>query len=76
MANGDLAAAQGWTTFPNTQEHSEGHDNDNYVLDRVAEEKVARVAADALKLDASRIQIADTENPAWPNGTIWLRPLT
>jgi hypothetical protein len=37
MANGDKAAARGWSTFPQTQSAKLGYDNDNYVLDRAAE---------------------------------------
>lgn len=38
MANGDLASARGWTTFAATQQRSQGWDNDNYALDRAAEQ--------------------------------------
>lgn len=40
MANGDKAAAVGWTTYAQTQDRRLGYDNDNYVLDRVAEQFV------------------------------------
>lgn len=75
MANGDLAAAKGWTTIPNTQAHSLGYDDINYALDRTAEEVDARVAADALKFDASKVIIATSE-PTVVNGAIWLKPLS
>lgn len=74
MANGDKAAAKGWTTFPASQAHSNGHDNDNYVLDKVADEVDARTAADALKLDASKLIIATTTPPV-VNGALWAKPL-
>lgn len=38
MANGDIAAARGWTTFTPTQDRKLGYDNDNYGLDRTAEQ--------------------------------------
>ncbi|MDP4333236.1 hypothetical protein Q7F20_07615 [Curtobacterium sp. A7_M15] len=38
MANGDIASARGWTTYASTQQRSQGWDNDNYVLDRAAEQ--------------------------------------
>lgn len=74
MANGDAAAAKGWTTFPSTQAHSLGYDDINYALDKVAAEQDARVAADALKLDASKIVIS-TSTPPVVNGQIWIKPL-
>lgn len=38
MANGDIASARGWSTFTSTQNVSTGYDNDNYGLDRAAEQ--------------------------------------
>lgn len=38
MANGDIASARGWTTFASTQDRKQGYDNDNYGLDRAAEQ--------------------------------------
>jgi hypothetical protein len=60
MANGDKAAAKGWTTYPSTQAHSLGYDDINYAMDRTADEVDARVAADNLKLDASKIRVTAT----------------
>ncbi len=60
MANGDKAAAKGWTTFPATQAHSAGYDDINYALDKIADEVDARTAADNLKLDAAKIIVSAT----------------
>ena len=60
MANGDAAAAKGWTTFPNTQAHSLGYDDINYALDKVAAEQDRALAAEALKLDAAKIIVSNT----------------
>lgn len=38
MANGDIASTVGWTTYAATQQRSQGYDNDNYALDRAAEQ--------------------------------------
>lgn len=38
MANGDKAAAVGWSTFASTQSASQGYDDVNYALDRAAEQ--------------------------------------
>lgn len=38
MANGDIASARGWTTYTSAQARSLGYDNDNYALDRAAEQ--------------------------------------
>jgi len=45
MANGDKAAAKGWTVFPGTQAHSLGYDDINYALDKIADEVDARAQA-------------------------------
>lgn len=74
MANGDAAAAKGWTTFPNTQAHSLGYDDINYAMDRTAAEVDARIAADALKFDAAKVIISGS-TPAVVNGAIWFKPV-
>lgn len=38
MANGDIAASVGWSTFASSQSAKQGYDNDNYALDRAAEQ--------------------------------------
>ena len=75
MANGDAAAGKGWDVVPASDDVRVGYDEINYTRDLVANEQDRALAAEALKLDAAKVQIADTENPAWPNGTIWLKPL-
>lgn len=69
MANGDDAAAQGWDTVANTDDVKVGYDEINYTLDKVAQEKVRALAAEALKLDASKI-IISTSTPAVVNGAL------
>jgi len=41
MANGDIASGLGWTIFAATQDRKLGYDNDNYALDRAAEQFIA-----------------------------------
>ena len=60
MAVGDKAAAKGLATYPNTQQHSLGSNNDNQRGDELADEIDARVAADLLKLDKSKIRVTAT----------------
>jgi hypothetical protein len=60
MANGDKAAAKGWSTYPPTQAHSLGYDDINYALDRVADEVDNRTTADNLKLDKALIVVSAT----------------
>ncbi|CAO1650535.1 hypothetical protein NYA9BBAC_00905 [Salinibacterium sp. NYA9b] len=69
MANGDAAGAKGWDVVPNTDDVKVGYDEINYSRDLVAAEQDARVAADALKLNASRIIISST-TPAVVNGAL------
>lgn len=72
MAAGDKAAAKGWKTYPGNQDRRQGYQNDNEVLDRVADEEDARKAADADLMPRSRIlvQKADPGNVA--DGTVWI----
>lgn len=74
MATGDKAAAKGWDVVPDTRAHSLGANDINYSRDLVADEVDARVAADALKMDASKIVISTTAPPV-VNGQIWIKPL-
>jgi hypothetical protein len=60
MAVGDAGAAKGLTIYPATQAHSNGNVNDNQRADDIAAEIDARVAADALKLNASKIRVTAT----------------
>lgn len=76
MANGDAAAAQGWTVVPSTDDVKVGYDDINYAMDRTADEVERATAAEALKLDAAVIQIATTEDSGWANGTVWLKPVS
>ena len=69
MANGDKAAAKGWEVVPVTDDVKVGYDDINYALDRTADEQDARVAADALKLDASKT-IISSSTPAVVNGAL------
>jgi phosphopantothenate synthetase len=75
MTAGDAAAAKGWTTYPNTQAHSLGFQDINEALDRLAAEQDAPVAADALKLDASKL-IISTTTPTVVNGALWAKPVS
>lgn len=74
MANGDAAALKGLAVFSETQDHSEGYDNDNIRGDELAAEIDARIAGDAAKLDASKVIISAT-TPAVVNGALWVKPL-
>lgn len=60
MANGDKAAAKGWTVVPSTQSHSNGYDDINYAMDRTADEIDARTIADALLLPKTSIVVSAT----------------
>jgi hypothetical protein len=60
MAVGDRAAAKGLVVYPSTQAHSAGYNNDNQRGDELADEIDARIAADALKLNASKIRVTAT----------------
>lgn len=60
MAIGDAAAAKGLTVYAATQAHNLGYQNDNQRGDDIAAEIDARTAADALKLDASKIKVSNT----------------
>ena len=75
MATGDAAAAKGLATWPTTQAHSLGSDNDNKRGDELAAEIDARTAADLLKLDASKV-IISTSTPAVVNGALWFKPVS
>lgn len=60
MAIGDLAAAAGLVTYPATQDLRTGYQNDNQRGDDIAVEMAARAAADAQKLDASKVLVQST----------------
>ena len=61
MANGDKAAAKGWTVFPATQPHNLGYDDINYVADLVAQEVDDRTAAiTAARARTPKINISAT----------------
>lgn len=72
MANGDDAIAQGLRVFSDTQDLKEGYDNDNIRGDDVAHEIVRAKAAEATKLDASKIRVQQTDPGAVPDGTLWI----
>jgi hypothetical protein len=74
MANGDAAGAKGWDVVPSTDDVKVGYDEINYTRDLVAAEQDARVAADALKFDASKV-IISTSTPPVVNGALWIKPL-
>jgi len=65
MANGDTAAALGWTTYPGTQDRRLGYDDINYALDRAADQANA-------KIDKSTILIQQTDPGSVPDGTVWI----
>ncbi|MGK9146670.1 hypothetical protein KXS11_03460 [Plantibacter flavus] len=72
MAAGDKAAAKGWKTYSGNQDRREGFVNDNETLDRLADEEDARKAADAAKLDASKIRVQKADPGNVPDGTVWI----
>ncbi len=74
MAIGDKAAAKGLHVVEDTDDHALGYEDINRVMDAVADEIDARTAADALKLDASKL-IISSSTPAVVNGAIWAKPL-
>ena len=59
---------------PSTDDVKVGYDDINYTRDLVAAEQDGRVAADALKLDATKL-IISSGTPAVVNGAVWLKPL-
>jgi hypothetical protein len=69
MANGDAAGAKGWDVVPATDDVKVGYDDINYTRDLVAAEQDARIAGDALKLNAAKI-IISTSTPAVVNGAL------
>lgn len=75
MATGDAAAAKGLRVVPNTEDLKQGYDAINERGDELAAEMDARAAADALKLNAAKLIISDTE-PTYVAGGVWLKPLT
>lgn len=75
MAVGDKAAAKGLVVYAATQDLKQGYNNDNQRGDELADEMTARAAADALKLDASKI-IISTTTPAVVNGALWFKPVS
>jgi hypothetical protein len=60
MAIGDAGAAKGLTVYPSSQARSLGYQNDNQRADDIAAEIDARTAADALKLNASKVRVTAT----------------
>lgn len=74
MANGDKAAAKGWNVVAESDDHADGYDAINYVLDKVADEVDGRTAADNLKLDKAAIVTSSTE-PSDPAVMFWAKPL-
>lgn len=75
MAIGDKASAKGLTVYPSSQAHKEGYENDNQRGDDIADEIDARIAADALKLDAAKVLVQATAPTNIPgtgySGRIW-----
>jgi len=79
MANGDTAAALGWTTFTNAQNVSQGYDNDNYVLDRVADARVdlrdkVLPAINQPVFLARGVSSTSVAQGEWKNLTSWVTP--
>lgn len=60
MATGDKAAAKGLRVVPATKDLRLGYDDINKRGDELADEIDARIAADAGKLDSSRIRVTNT----------------
>lgn len=60
MAYGDAAAAAGLYVEPGTKDLNEGFDGINIRGDEIAAEMAARAAADALKLDKTKVLIQAT----------------
>jgi hypothetical protein len=75
MANGDIAAAAGYTTYPSSQAHSLGYDDINYTLDQVANEKARATAAEALLVLKTNIIISLT-TPTEVDGALWFKPVS
>lgn len=65
MANGDKAAAVGWTVFPGTGDRRMGYDDINYALDRAAEQYTG-------KIDKTSILVQQADPGAVPDGTVWI----
>lgn len=74
MAIGDKAAAKGLHLVQETDDHAIGYQDINVRGDELADEIDARIAGDALKLDASKLIISAT-TPAVVNGALWAKPL-
>jgi hypothetical protein len=75
MAVGDAAASHGFDVVPTTRQHSTGANDINLTRDYIAGEQDARTAADALKLDAAKLQVSPTAPPVVAGG-LWARPIT
>jgi phosphopantothenate synthetase len=74
MAIGDDATAAGYSLVADTDELNEGAEEINLTRDYIAQEKTARIAADALKFDAAKV-IISASTPAVVNGALWVKPL-
>lgn len=72
MAIGDKAAAKGLAVYAPTQDRRLGYQNDNQRGDELADEMDARAAADALKLDASKLKVQQADPGAVPDLTVWI----
>jgi len=75
VANGDIAAAAGYTTFSSSQAHSLGYDDINYVLDQVANEKARATTAEGGLVATSKI-IISTSTPTEVDGALWFKPVS
>ncbi|MGN6272485.1 MAG: hypothetical protein ACTHMQ_05275 [Protaetiibacter sp.] len=74
MATGDKASAKGLSTWANTQDHSEGYENDNQRGDELADEIDARIAGDNARQLKVWAQISSTQ-PTDPDNYVWFKPL-
>jgi hypothetical protein len=65
VANGDKAAALGWTVVAGTDDRRVGYDDINYAMDRTAEQATG-------KIDKTTILIQQTDPGNVPDGTVWI----
>lgn len=72
MATGDAAAAKGLNVVPASKDLKLGYDDINLRGDELAAEIDARAAADALKLDLSKLKVQQTDPGAVADGTVWV----
>jgi hypothetical protein len=68
MAIGDIGAAHGLVIYAGTQDRRLGYQNDNQRADDIG----TLMDAVALKLDASKLKVQQSDPGAVPDGTVWI----